>query len=51
MIMETSKEFKELQQRLRELCPHINEVLIKDGMMTGQVYCEDCGRKRAWNAY
>lgn len=49
MVIEPTKEFKELQTRLRELCPHINEVLIREGVMTGQMYCEDCGRKRLWS--
>lgn len=44
-------EFLQLQARLREICPHRNEHLVKDSTWTGRVYCRDCGQEREWNAY
>ena len=53
MVIEPTKEFKELQEKLRAICPHHNTRLYREGMTQtlGRVVCMDCGYEREWNAY
>jgi hypothetical protein len=52
-MAEEKKEesFEELQAKLRAICPHINERVMRESQWTGRVVCLDCGREREWNAY